>query len=191
VSRLTILCAAFACAACASAKSGAPVEAPTPPTTVTPLSQRVTVASGQTISINTVDVNQGVTTLVLAPLDSSWTALKAVYADLGIPVTTIVDATHLIGNEGYKTRRRIETIPMRSILDCGGAQGLQNAETYDIFLSISSYLVKNPKAGYNLVTRIDATAKSPNFNREQNVKCSSQGELERKIGELVRKKTGY
>ena len=190
VKRFLILCTALACAGCASTKSGAPAAEPVP-TTMTPTTQRVVVAGGQTLSINTVDVNQGSSTLVLASLDSSWAALKATNTELAIPVTTLQDATHLIGNEGYKVRRRIGKIPMQLILDCGGAQGMQNAETYDIFLTVSSYLTKNPKAGYNLVTRIDASAKSPNFNREQNIKCSSQGELEKQIGELVRKKTGY
>lgn len=190
VSRFVILCTALACAACASAKSGAPKVEPVP-VTMTPTTQRVVVAGGQTLNINTIDVNQGSSTLVLGSLDSSWAALKATYTELAIPVTTLADATHLIGNEGYKVRRRIGKIAMQSILDCGGAQGMPNAETYDVFLTISSYLTKNPKAGYNLVTRIDASAESPNFNREQNIKCSSQGELEKQIGELVRKKAGY
>lgn len=190
VSRFVILCVAFACAACASTPSGAPVADPVP-TTMTPTTQRVVVAGGQTLAINTLDVNQGSSTLVLGSLDSAWAALKASYTELAIPVTTLSDATHLIGNEGYKVRRRIGKIAMQNVLDCGGAQGMPNAETYDVFLTISSYLTKNPKAGYNLVTRIDASAKSPNFNREQNIKCSSQGELEKAIGEMVRKKTGY
>ena len=188
--RFLALCTAVACAACAGATGGAPASEPVP-TTMTPTTQRVVVAGGQTLNINTIDVNQGSSTLVLGTLDSTWAALKAAYADLGIPVTTLSDATHLIGNEGYKVRRRIGKIPMQNILDCGGAQGMPNAETYDIYLVISSYLTTNPKAGFNLVTRIDASAKSPNYNREQNVKCASQGELEKQIGDLVRKKTGF
>ncbi len=184
-------CAAFACTACASAKSGTATTDPVPATTMTPTTQRVTVAGGQTININMIDVNQGSSTLVLAPLDSSWIALKAVYTELAIPVTTLVDASHLIGNEGYKVRRRVGKLPMQNVLDCGASQGMPNAETYDIFLTISSYLTKNPKAGYNLVTRIDASAKSPAFNRDADVKCSSLGELEKSIGDMVRKKTGY
>jgi hypothetical protein len=189
--RLTILCAALACMACATAKTGTATPDPVPATTMTPTTQRVAIAGGQTLNINTMDVNEGSSTLIMAPLDSAWLALKASYAALGIPVTSVVDARYTIGNEGYKVRRFVGKIPMRTIFDCGSSLGIPNADTYDVFMVISSYLVRNPKAGYNLVTRIDATGKSPNYNREQSVKCSSQGELERQIGEQVRKRAGY
>jgi len=181
--------ALLAATGCASAKPGAAPDA-APPVIMTPVTQRVVLSGGGTVSINTMHVNSGMTTLVLAPIDSAWTALKSVYSELGIPVTTLVDASHLIGNEGFKVRRRIGKVPMQRILDCGSAQGMPNAETYDIMMSISSYLVKNPKAGFNLITRIDASGKSPNFSRESSVNCPSQGELEALIGELVRKQTG-
>lgn len=192
VSHFLARCVAVALIAstgCASAKSGTAANT-APPVTMTPVTQRVVMASGNTVSINTTTVNSGASSLVLAPLDSAWAALKAVYAELGIPATTLVDASHLIANESFKTRRRIGKVPMQNILDCGSSLGMPNAETYDIMMSISSYLVKNPKAGFNLVTRIDATGKSPNFSREASVNCPSQGELEKLIGEMVRKKTG-
>lgn len=189
MSRLSVLCAAMVCAACAS-KTGSTTLDPVPATTMTPTTQRVTAAGGQTLSISTTDVNQGSSTPVLAPLDSSWIALKAAYGELAIPVTTLVEQTHVIGNDGYKVRRRVGKILMTNILDCGSNLGMPNADTYDIFMTISSYLAKNPKAGYNLVTRLDATAKSPSYNREQAVKCTSLGELEKQIGEVVRKKLG-
>jgi len=175
---------------CASAKPGAAPNT-APPVTMTPVTQRVILSGGQALSINTMNVNSGMGTLVLAPIDSAWAALKSVYSELGIPVTTLVDASHLIGNEGFKVRRRIGKVPMQRILDCGGAQGMPNAETYDIMMSISSNFVKNPKAGFNLITRIDASGKSANFSREASVICASLGELEKLIGEMVRKQTGY
>ena len=174
---------------CASAKPGAEPDK-APPVTMTPVTLRVVTSSGSNLNINTMNVNSGMATLVLAPIDSAWAALKSVYSELGIPVTTLVDASHLIGNEGFKTRRRIGTLPMQRILDCGGAQGMPNAETYDIMLSISSNFVKHSTAGFDLITRIDASGKSANFSRESSVICASLGELEKLIGEMVRKQTG-
>lgn len=192
MTRILVRCATAALmlsTACASAKSGAEAGA-VPDVTMTPVTQRVVMAGGNTVNFNLTNVNSGNSSLVLAPLDSAWAALKAVYNELGIPVTTLVDASHLIANERFKTRRRIGKLPMQNILDCSSQQGIPNAETYDVMMSISSYLVKNPTAGFNLVTRIDATGKSPNFSREATVNCLSQGALEKLIGEMVRKKTG-
>lgn len=181
ISVISVLAAA-GCASSGTASSA-------PPTTMRPVTQRV-VTPGATLSINTVEVNSGYSQIIVAPMDAAWTALNLAYNELGIPITTLVDAQHLVGNDAFKTRRRVGKIAMQSILDCGNAQGIPNAETYDIMMSISSTLVPNPKGGINLLTRIDATGKSPNFSRDVSVTCASQGALEKAIAESVRKKTG-
>ncbi|MDQ8153370.1 MAG: hypothetical protein P3B98_01805 [Gemmatimonadota bacterium] len=173
-------------AGCASSSSSTTVA---PPTTISPMTQRV-VTPNSSLSINTISLNSGSNTLIVAPIEATWTALNLVYSEFGIPITTLVDAQHLIGNDAFKVRRRINKIPMQNILDCGNAQGIPNAETYDIMMSISSTLAANPKGGTNLLTRIDASGKSPNFSRDQSVTCASSGELEKQIAEAVRKKTG-
>lgn len=181
-----LLVAAVTAAGCASSSSGAPA---TPNVTVTPVTQRI-VTPGATLNINTVDVNSGYSQIVIGTMDAAWTALNVAYSDLKIPITTLVDAQHLVGNESYKVRRRVGDIPMQRILDCGNSHGIPNAETYDILMSISSYLTPNPKGGLNLITRIDATGRSPNFARENAVACHSSGTLEKDIAERVRTKLG-
>lgn len=182
-----LLVAAVTAAGCASGSSSGAV--PTPNVTVTPVTQRI-VTPGSTLNINTVDVNSGYSQVIIGPMDAAWTALNVAYSELKIPITTLVDAQHLVGNESFKTRRRLGNIPMQRILDCGNAQGIPNAETYDIVMTISSYLAPNPKGGLNLITRIDATGRSPNFARENAVACHSSGTLEKDIAERVRKKVG-
>ena len=182
-----LLVAAVTATGCASgSSSGAPA---TPNVTVTPVTQRI-VTPGTTLNINTVDVNAGYSQVVIGTMDAAWTALNVVYSDLKIPIATLVDAQHLLGNESFKVRRRVGDIPMHQILDCGNAQGIPNAETYDILMTISSFLAPNPKGGINLITRIDATGRSPNFARENAVACHSSGSLEKDIAERVRKKLG-
>lgn len=183
---MPLLCAvAVLTAACAS--SGTTSAAP--PVTMTPVTQRIVTPTAN-LNINTVTVNNGSTITIISSMDAAWTALNVTYNEMGIPVTTLVDKDHLIGNDQLKARRRIGKIPMQQIFDCGSTQGLANAETYDILMSISSTIVPNPKGGVNLMTRIDATGKSPNFSRDASVTCSSLGELEKAIAESVRKKTG-
>lgn len=183
-----LLAAAVTAAGCASKSSGGAV--PAPNVTTTPVTQRIVMPAGSTLNINTVDVNAGHSQVIIGSMDAAWTALNVVYSDLKIPITTLVDAQHLIGNESFKVRRRVGEIPMQRILDCGNAQGIPNAETYDILMTISSYLAPNPKGGLNLVTRIDATGRSPSFARENAVACHSSGTLEKDIAERVRKKLG-
>jgi len=183
-----LLVAAVAVAGCASGSSGGSQS--TPNVTMTPVTQRIVMPAGSTLNINTVNVNSGYAQIIIGTMDAAWTALNVVYSDLKIPITTLVDAQHLIGNENFKVRRRIGDILMQQMLDCGNAQGIPNAETYDILMTISSYLAPNPKGGLNLITRIDATGRSPNFARENAVVCNSAGALEKNIAERVRKKLG-
>lgn len=182
-----LLVAAVTAAGCASGSSSG--AAATPNVTITPVTQRI-VTPGSTLNINTVDVNAGYSQIISGTMDEAWTALNVVYSDLKIPITTLVDAQHLVGNESFKVRRRIGNIPMQQILDCGNAQGIPNAETYDILMTISSFLASNPKGGLTLITRIDATGRSPNYARENAVACHSSGTLENDIAERVRKKIG-
>lgn len=182
-----LLVAAVTATGCASGSSGG--SPATPNVTITPVTQRI-VTPGATLNINTVDVNAGYSQIISGTMDAVWTALNVAYSDLKIPITTLVDAQHLVGNESYKVRRRVGTIPMHQILDCGNAQGIPNAETYDILMTISSHLTPNPKGGLTLITRIDATGRSPNFARENAVACHSSGTLENDIAERVRKKLG-
>ena len=181
------LLAALFAIACGASSSG--TSSAVPVTTVTPVTQRI-ISPGSTLNINTVDVNSGYTQLIVGSMDAAWTAVNVVYSDLKIPITTLVDAQRIIGNDQFKVRRRVGTIPMQQILDCGNSQGIPNAETYDIVMAINSTMVPNPKGGVNLVTRIDATGRSPNFSRENPVVCHSSGALEKHIAELVRKKVG-
>lgn len=183
-----LLVAAVTIAGCASGSSGG--SQATPNVTTTPVTQRIVMPSGSTLNINTVDVNAGYSQAIIGTMDAAWTALNVAYSDLKIPITTLVDAQHLVGNESYKVRRRVGTIPMQQILDCGNSHGIPNAETYDILMSISSSLTPNPKGGLTLITRIDATGRSPNFARENAVACHSSGTLEEDIAERVRKKLG-
>jgi len=183
------IASAVAAAGCAGGRSGATPNT-TPPVTLAPITQRVVRADGSTINVNAAPVNAGITTRVAAPLDSAWTALKAAYRELGIPVTTLMEPSHLVENDSYAARRHIGKVPMAKILDCGSSQGMPNAESFEILMSISSYLVKNPAGGLDLVTRIEASGTSPYFSGSARVNCPTLGELEREIAEMVSRKSG-
>lgn len=187
VAPLAAVLVALSAAGCASSSGGSSTGAPN--VTQTPVTQRI-VSPTSVININTVDVNSGYSQIIVATMDAAWTALNVTYSDLKIPINTLVDAQHTLGNNSFKTRRRVGPLPMYQILDCGNAQGIPNAETYDIQMSIVSTLTPNPKGGLNLVTRIDATGRSPNFSRENPVVCHSAGALEKHIAEIVRQKVG-
>jgi hypothetical protein len=116
---------------------------------------------------------------VTAPVERVWQVLPAVYEELGIPVTTLVDAERLVGNDAMKVRRRLGSTPMQRYLDCGGTGGAPNAETYEITMSVMTKLHDLGQGLTAVVTRLEASAVSP-FGGNS-VACGSTGNLERRM----------
>jgi hypothetical protein len=120
------------------------------------------------------------TKVVDAPLEKIWPLLPQMFADMQIPVTSLVSDAHVIGNEGFKVRRELAGAPMQRLLDCGGPTGESNAETYLITMTLLTQLKALNGAQTAVSTFIQATAKSMNFDNSP-VQCTSSGGLEDRI----------
>jgi hypothetical protein len=105
---------------------------------------------------------------------------------LEIPVAP-VEPKRAIGNDEIKVRRRIAGLPMQNVLDCGDKMGLPNAETWDIHMNLLSYVQPGENGGSNIFTRIQAMGNPTDLSNRDLTPCSTTGELEKKIGDLVLK----
>lgn len=113
--------------------------------------------------------------------------LPSVYEELKIPVTTMVSTEHMLGNVDFRGRRAIGALPMRHLIDCGGTTGEPNADTFEIFLSVSSEVKPDGPNEAVLATVLQASGRSIAFSGND-VRCSSTGELETKIATLTKQK---
>ena len=112
-----------------------------------------------------------------------WTRLVAAYDSLGIPATTSVPPQGLLGNEGFKVRRKLKDAPLTRYLDCGSTQGGPSAETYEITLAVKTQLVP-ANGAITATTMVNATGRPVSIS-SNDVRCSSTGRLEARIGELI------
>jgi hypothetical protein len=142
-----------------------------------------TAGRGTNLSLNP-DVKANVVT-ISQPIADAWKYLPAVYDSLQIPLTTKQDNDLYMGNEGIKLRRKLAGVSLTRYLDCGAAQGTQNAETYDIQLSVLTQLTPDPVGGTAVSSVVQASAHSALFGSSQAVNCSSTGQLELRIGKLL------
>jgi len=117
-----------------------------------------------------------------------WLVLPQVYEELGIPLTVKNDASKIIGNEGWRTRRQIGRVPMQRYIDCGRSGTIENAETYTINLSIVTSVTANSGGGSVVGTTIQATGRNPVTSSTQEVRCVSMGDLEIRIRDMVQAK---
>lgn len=173
----------IAAAACSSSTSG-----PVPSTTPTPNTGRVTTGSGSTVQINTMNIDTDVRLFSTGTPDQVFAVLPAVYAELGIPLSLNDVRTKSIGNTGWRTRRSIGKVPMQRYLDCGSSGTLQNAETYQINMSIVTSVRANTGGGSVVSTQLSGVGRNPVTSSSAEVRCSSAGNLEIRIRDMVQKR---
>ena len=123
------------------------------------------------------------TVMVDASPASTFKALIAAYDSVGIPVGNSAQGEGVIGNLGFKVRRRLKDAPLSRYLNCGTTQVAPNAESYEITLSVATQLQPVP-GGTRAVTTVEAVGKPIAFAGSQ-VTCMSTGRLEALIGELI------
>lgn len=168
--------------ACASAKTGGSE------TTVSPSTTSLVVGSSamSTMNVNQTNVSTAIASTVPVSPDSAYALLTRVYVMLAIPVAP-VDQKRAIGNDEIKVRRKIAGMPMQHVVDCGQSLGLDNAETWDIHLNLLSYVEAGPNGTSQVLTRIQAMGNPPDVSSRDVTPCSTTGELEKKIGDMVTK----
>ena len=165
--------------ACASAKPGGS-ETTVAPSTAALVSGNL----ASTMNIGLTNTYVAMATPVSVGPDSAFQVLTRVYAMLELPVAP-ANGKRAIGNDEIKIRRRIAGIPMQNVLDCGDKQGLPNAETWDIHMNLLSYVEAMPDGKAQVLTRIQATGNPTDVSNRDLTPCSTRGELEKKISDMV------
>lgn len=120
------------------------------------------------------------------PIGKVWHALPAAFESLGIPITEVDNATHTIANGGLKLRRELGKVSLSRYIDCGTTQIGENADSYDVYLTITSRVQEDPGSGLSVLrTNFEAMAKPVAFSRDY-ARCSSKGELEKRLVAAVK-----
>jgi len=143
--------------------------------------------SGTATGVNMVSNTSVNRVVVAAAPDATFQALAAAYGTLKIPVTDLNQAARTVANQAYRVRRRIGDVPTMRALDCGGDSGMPNAETYQLTLTIQSRVVPGDAPGTSVVeSTVEGTGRNPTTSASSDVRCTSIGGLEKRIGELVK-----
>jgi hypothetical protein len=167
-----------ALSACAS--SGAPSTSNAPITETV----RITGAGNTNLTL-TSNAGVQVSKIEAAP-EKVWLALPAAYAKVGIPITEVDTIHQRIANSGLKLRRQLNGTSLSRFIECGSTQIGDNADSYDVFLTVSSTVKTDPSSGTaTLETLFESQAKPVSFSREY-ARCSTKGLLEQRIVEAVK-----
>jgi hypothetical protein len=122
-------------------------------------------------------------TKVAFPLDVAWRALPSVYDSLKIPPTVLDPKTHRFGNEGLKIRQKLAGVSLSKYIDCGDAQIGPSADSYDIFLNVTTTLAASGAGETEVSTMVEAAAK-PLIGQDY-TRCTTKGLLENTISAIL------
>ena len=115
-----------------------------------------------------------------------WLALPGAYEKVGIPISEVDTIHQRIANTGLKLRRQLNGTSLSRFIECGSTQIGDNADSYDVYITISSTVKKDPVSGLaTLETLFESQAKPVSFSREY-ARCSTKGLLEQRIVEAVK-----
>jgi hypothetical protein len=179
--RLAILLpfAVLAMSACASS-SGMPEPS------AQPVTMRVGTNAGN-VTMRGTAVSAPNVSEINAPPARVWQALPAVYEALRVPVTTVVSNDMLLGNYRVKVRRELGAAPLSRYLGCGSGSGGQNADTYDVTLTLLTQVASGSGQSSRVITTVEANAVSAAFGGAP-VPCTTTGDLEIRIADMIRER---
>ena len=159
--------------------------APQPATTASPQTVRVAGGGAGAVTLgmspSTADARASI---VGAPLADVWRVLPAAYEAMSIPISTLDSTTRVVGNSGFNVRRRLGSVPLVRLIDCGTTQGGPSAETYDIRLIVTTR-VASVDGGTSISTTVEPMGKPAAFSGEYR-NCSSTGVLESRLADAVK-----
>lgn len=145
---------------------------------------RVSGGGGGTTQIHTTATTRPRVITLEIGVEEAWRALPAAYAAAGIEIARSDAALRVIGNPGFRVRRRLGDTAISRYLDCGNAQGGPSADSYEVHFSVLSELSAEAAGRTTLTTVVDAVARPVNFSGDP-VRCFSKGVLETRIANAV------
>jgi hypothetical protein len=155
--------------------------------TAPPAPSTTTAAASDSATPDTLPRN----TIVNFPILVVFHTLPAAFASLGMPVRAANTTGELaVGTRGMKVHGRLGTVRLSQYIDCGKTiQGMTAADTYDVVLTVSTFLQRTSSGGTDVRTYVVGFGKPPQFNQEYS-RCGTTGDIEARIIAFVKKQLG-
>jgi hypothetical protein len=182
------LCVTFALtAALAACKSGAarPPELGAdgaPPEMAITGSSLVT---GGSISYRLDNSYGGVTRLVRATPAETWKTVLVTYGDLQLPITALDVEKHRISSSEARAPRKLGGKPLREYIDCGSGVAGPRVDSHDVAYTLVTVVSPAGADSTAVHSTLVASASSRGGTSTAPVACSTTGQLEKRIAQLI------
>lgn len=178
----SLTCAALLLLGACGGGSPAPARAPNHTVSDVYVANTDSDASPERVTLRLADSSRR-TAIGEAPL-AVWTALAAVYRELGLPISRADRDALQIATEGQRVSRRLAGTQLSRWVDCGRSPaGSPSADLYSVSLTVVT-TVTATETGSMIETRMGGSARDSNRDAPP-VSCSSTGQLEQRIARDV------
>jgi hypothetical protein len=181
--RLTLALVA-ALAACKSGGSRTPdlaTRGAPPELAITGASER----GGSAISYRLDNNDGGTTRLIRATPAETWKTVLVTYNDLGLPITAVDADKRRVSSSQARTPRTLGRKPLRDYLDCGSGIAGPRVDSYDVAYTLVTAVLAAGADSTAVHTTLVASASSRGGTSSAPVACSTTGQLEKRIAQLV------
>jgi hypothetical protein len=127
---------------------------------------------------------------VAAPASNVWLAVKAVYAEMEIPLSVDNQATHQLGNANFARSRSLAGQPMPNFVDCGSGMTGPKALTYRIYISLLTQVTPNPNGTTTVQTTFVPMGQDVSGGSSDRIPCGSTGRFEQVFLDKVKATLG-
>jgi len=119
------------------------------------------------------------------PAAKLWTALPAVYDQLGLPVNGVDSEKRAVAAVNFRARVQLAKVRLSQYVDCGAASSIgRAADSYTITFNVATQVVPVSDARATVATLVQAFGR-PSSNAGEAIHCTSTGILESRVAELA------
>jgi hypothetical protein len=127
---------------------------------------------------------------VAAPASNVWLAVKAVYAEMDIPLTLDNMAIHQLGNQNFFKSRVLAGQPMTQFVDCGSGMTGPKAMSYRIYISLLTQVNGNANGTTTVQTTFVPMGQDVSAGSSDRIPCGSTGRFEQLFLDRVKDTLG-
>jgi hypothetical protein len=130
--------------------------------------------------------NGTISAVIGAPLQTVWRLLPTTFDSAGVSLTLVDPKEHLMANEGFKIRQKLKNERLSTYFECGTTQVGPNADSYELYLTVRSYLepLKGDSTRTRMTVAITGAGKPLQFSQDYS-RCTSKTILERKMLDVM------
>lgn len=141
-------------------------------------------ADGVTTQIDTQRELHAQSRLVSMSASTAYRRMLAAYDVAGLDPNMLSARDFIVGRQNLVVRRRLGDTRLSAYLNCGNSITGDNADSYEVTLTVITQVTPIDEGMARISTRVDASAR-PMGTSGNLVACSSTGRLERDLAERV------